>query len=169
MVFRTAFDSAETESSVESINDQLNESVCSDDLFKEGIDDIIFQGNVYKFHPGLSSNFIQRWVQISRRAFRYFKDRSYIDTKKPLVSFRKSLIKDIVFYKINKESYIKLGSKINKSQLEHLLFENVFEIELNADYEDEVKNRFLEVVSPKNDRNRSLSPPKGARRSTIVN
>jgi hypothetical protein len=49
------------------------------------------------------------------------------------------------------------------------LFENVFEIELNADYEDEVKNRFLEVVSPKNDRNRSLSPPKGARRSTIVN
>ena len=42
MVFRTAFDSAETESSVESINDQLNESVCSDDLFKEGIDEIIF-------------------------------------------------------------------------------------------------------------------------------
>mgnify|MGYP007070393328 FL=1 len=39
-------------------------------------------------------------------------------------------------YKVHKESYLKKGSKAYKSKLEHALFENIFEIELNEDYED---------------------------------
>ena len=53
----------------------IKESVGSEDLFKEGLDDIIMQGELMKFKPGLSANFISRYVQISQRAFRYFRNR----------------------------------------------------------------------------------------------
>ena len=50
-----------------------NFSVRSNELFEEGKDDIIMEGELMKFKPGLSQNFIPRYVQISKRAFRYFK------------------------------------------------------------------------------------------------
>lgn len=37
-------------------------SVASSDLFQEGIDDVTFEGILYKFKPGLSSNFVERHV-----------------------------------------------------------------------------------------------------------
>ena len=67
-------------------------SVRSNELFEEGKDDILFEGMLYKFKPGLTVNFIPRYVQVSKRAFRYFKKESDSHTGKPLVSIRKSLI-----------------------------------------------------------------------------
>lgn len=51
------------------------DSVISVDLFAEGKDDILLEGELFKFKPGISQNFIPRYVQISQRAFRYFKNR----------------------------------------------------------------------------------------------
>ena len=42
-----------------------NNSVVSVDLFTTGKDDIILEGELYKFKPGISQNFIPRYVQIS--------------------------------------------------------------------------------------------------------
>ncbi len=88
-------------------------SVASDQLFETGLDDIIFEGTLYKFKPGLSSNFVSRYVQVSQRAFRYFKDKKAAIAGKPLVSFRKHILKDAVWYSINKQSYLKQGAKVN--------------------------------------------------------
>lgn len=38
------------------------DSVISEDLFKSGKDDIIYEGPIFKFKPGLTNNFIERYV-----------------------------------------------------------------------------------------------------------
>jgi len=50
------------------------QSVASEDLFAAGKDDIVFEGDLMKFKPGLSANFVNRYVQISMRAFRYYRN-----------------------------------------------------------------------------------------------
>ena len=75
-------------------------------------------------------------MQISERAFRYFKNRNASFTGKPIVSFRKRIIKDAVPYKVNRASYLKPGSAIAKSKKEDKFFDNMFEITLKDDYEN---------------------------------
>ncbi len=121
------------------------DSIISDHLFLKGKDDIIFGADLYKFHPGISSNFVQRYVQISRKAFRYFKNKFHTAGGKPLVAFRKKIILKAVPYRIeNKSSYLKPGAKITKTHTEDALFDNMFEIILNEDYEDHYLFREME-------------------------
>ena len=120
-------------------------SVRSNELFEEGKDDILFEGELYKFKPGLTVNFIPRYVQVSKRAFRYFKKKNDVYTGKPLVSIRKSVIQSALPYFVNKASYLKPGSAITKSHKEDVLFDNMFEIVLNQDYEDNYNYREIEV------------------------
>lgn len=65
-----------------------------------------------KFKPGISANFVNRYVQISLRAFRYFRNHLEAKTGNPIVAFRKKIINRAVPYKINKGSYLKKGSRI---------------------------------------------------------
>jgi hypothetical protein len=37
-------------------------------------DPVEFEGELYRFKPGIENNFIGRWVQVSGRAFRYFRN-----------------------------------------------------------------------------------------------
>ena len=67
-------------------------SVVSAELFQQGKDDIIYEGELMKFKPGLTVNFIPRYVQISKRAFRYFKNESDSYHGKPIASIRKNII-----------------------------------------------------------------------------
>ena len=120
-------------------------SVRSNELFEEGKDDILFEGELYKFKPGLTVNFIPRYVQVSKRAFRYFKKKNDVYSGKPLVSIRKSVIQSALPYSVNKASYLKPGSAITKSHKEDVLFDNMFEIVLNQDYEDNYNYRAIEV------------------------
>ena len=48
-------------------------------------------------------------------------------------------------YFVNKASYLKPGSAITKSHKEDVLFDNMFEIVLNQDYEDNYNYREIEV------------------------
>ena len=97
-----------------------------------------------KFKPGISQNFIPRYVQISQRAFRYFKNKYEAKAGKPIVAFRKKIIKSATGISVNKNSYLKPGSKIAQSKKEDHLFDNMFEILLNEDYEDNYDYRDLE-------------------------
>ena len=112
------------------------DSVISEDLFAEGVDDILYEGELMKFKPGFSQNFVSRYVQISLRAFRYFRNQYNAIKLEPIVAFRKRIIDDAVPYKVNKASYLKPGSAIAQSGKEDALFDNLFEIKLNDDYED---------------------------------
>ena len=42
--------------------ENFSNSVASEDLFAEGLDDILLQGELLKFKPGLSVNFVSRYV-----------------------------------------------------------------------------------------------------------
>ena len=81
-------------------------------------------------------NFIPRFVQISQRAFRYFKNEQDAVKGKPIVAIRKKIIDVVKPYKVNKFSYLKPGSRIAKSGKEDHLFDCMFEIMLEEDYED---------------------------------
>ena len=94
-----------------------------------------------KFKPGFSLNFIPRYVQISERAFRYYKTKQEASKGKPIVAIRKEIIETAKPYKVNKLSYLKPGSKIAQSKKEDHLFDNMFEIELYEDYEDNYNYR----------------------------
>ena len=52
-----------------------NLSIGSSEFFETGKDDILFEGELMKFKPGLTVNFIPRYVQISKRALRYFRNK----------------------------------------------------------------------------------------------
>ena len=97
-----------------------------------------------KFKPGLSANFVSRYVQISQRAFRYFRNRYEAKAGKPIVAFRKRIIRAAEAYKVNKASYLKKGSKIAQSGKEDHLFDLMFEIKLNENYEDNFHYRDVE-------------------------
>ena len=53
---KVKFDDASSQKSGRSVK----ESVASEDLFADGLDDIMYEGELMKFHPGLSANFISR-------------------------------------------------------------------------------------------------------------
>ena len=97
-----------------------------------------------KFKPGITSNFQARYVQISLRAFRSFRNRNEAKKNRPLFAFRKKIIESAKPYKINKASYLKPGSRIAQSGTEDNLFDHAFEIELNEHYEDNFMFRDIE-------------------------
>ena len=68
-----------------------------------------------KFKPGLTINFIPRYVQISKRAFRYFRNKSDSYSGRPITSIRKAIIRSAEVIEVNKGSYLKPGSAIAKS------------------------------------------------------
>ena len=37
-------------------------------------EEIIREGEIVKFKPGIEKNFISRWIQLSTRSFRYYKN-----------------------------------------------------------------------------------------------
>ena len=140
-------------------------------------DKLVKGGDLFKFKPGLSNNFIQRYVELSTNAFRYFEN--YYKSLKgvPIVCFRKKIIMKCIPYKVNKTSYLKPGSKVFKQGVEDKLFDNMFEIVLVEDYEtnchykefnDESNNVKTIQLGGRRMTIDAINDPK-ARRQTMVN
>jgi len=52
-----------------------------------------FEGEIYRFRPGISRNFVPRWFQVSSNAIRYFKNFLMARTaNKPLLAIPESAI-----------------------------------------------------------------------------
>ena len=60
-------------------------------------DPILFQGELQKYKPGFNGVFIDRWVQVTRKAIRYFANKpgSALAAGKPLMAFPIIAIKSI--------------------------------------------------------------------------
>ena len=114
------------------------------DLFQKDKDDVLGAGAVYKFKPGIAKNFVTRYIQVSANAFRYFRTDRNWQHAKPICAIRKDTIKCAKPIKVNKNSYIKAGSHIAKTREEDPLFDNMFEIILNEDYEEVLDQRDVE-------------------------
>ena len=106
---------------------------------------IVFHGELYRFKPGIQNNFISRYVEVSTHAFRYFKS-SYAAKggSKAIVSIpNAAIVKISRFTSINKEAFLK--GKRSTLELETRLFDHMFEIELDQDYEKIYMFRDLEA------------------------
>ncbi len=99
---------------------------------------ILFEGEVYRFKPGIQSNFITRWFQYSAHAFRYFKNHLAAAGKsKPLVAIPNAAIRKVCpFTDINREAFLVGKCQRRNEELERRLFDNMFEIVLFHDYEE---------------------------------
>lgn len=109
--------------------------MASERLFEEGVDNIVQEGALYRWWPGVSANFKEVYIQISERAFRYFLNRYNSQYGKPLSAFRRKIIQSARPYKINKQSYLKPGAMVTQRGREERLFDNCFELVLKEDYE----------------------------------
>ena len=96
-------------------NLSVNLSNLSEEDFTENRDDLICWGELMKFKPGLTCNFISRYVQLSTRVFRYYKSKAGCESAfdAPLVSIRRRYIEEIRPIKVNKSAYLHKGSKIS--------------------------------------------------------
>jgi hypothetical protein len=60
-------------------------------------DPILFQGELQKFKPGFTGIFVDKWVQVTSKAIRYFgsKPGSHIAAGKPLMAIPLIAVKNI--------------------------------------------------------------------------
>ncbi len=112
---------------------------------------LIFEGDIYRFKPGIQNNFIKRWFQVSTHAFRYFK--SYFSShgaSKPLLAIPNSAICEIrPFTDLNKEAFLVGRRKKGEDGLEKRLLDNMFEVILHHEYESIYLYRELDAVQQK--------------------
>lgn len=68
------------------------------------LDPILFEGEIQKYKPGFKATFIDRWVQVTAKAFRYFVSKPSSDNPviRPLLAIPISALKsvDIVNYEL---------------------------------------------------------------------
>lgn len=106
-------------------------------------DEVLFQGEIVKYKAALNSTFIPRWVQVSEKAFRYFKGRCNAITccNKPLMAIPVAAIKKVerVAFElpINKKEADKL-KVFTGNQFEIFLKDDFIDIYLRPDYEQRV-------------------------------
>ena len=43
-------------------------------MLKTGKEQVIYQGEMYKFHPGIQRDFIPRWVVLTTHSLKYFEN-----------------------------------------------------------------------------------------------
>ncbi len=82
-----------------------------------------------KFKPGFEKNFIQRWLQLSTRSLRYYKNHyhSICYLTKPIAALPLWAIHEVKEFKITNKEYKKRDKD---------LFDFMFEVTLKQDYED---------------------------------
>ena len=104
-------------------------------------EEILVEGDLVKFKPGIESNFIHRWLQLSTRSFRYYKNHyhSICYLTRPISALPLVAVEKVRVFKIQAEQ----SNYIRKK--EQHLYEYMFEVVLKQDYEDIYFFRELEV------------------------
>src|SRR3569833_550288 len=82
-----------------------------------------------KFKPGIEKNFISRWIQLSTRSFRYYKNHyhSICYLTRPISAIPLYAIEHVRPYKIHNEDY---------KRRDQNMYSYMFEVVLTQDYED---------------------------------
>ena len=101
-------------------------------------EEILLEGEIVKFKPGIERNFISRWVQLSTRSFRYYKNHyhSICYLTRPIAALPLHAIQAVRPFVIENSDY--------KRRDKHL-YQFMFEVALKQDYEDIFFFRDFEV------------------------
>ena len=54
---------------------KIEKLIAEENILSEDPDKILFEGEMQKYKPGINIMYIKRWAQLSRREFKYYKDR----------------------------------------------------------------------------------------------
>ena len=103
-------------------------------------EDVLYEGELCKFKPGMEKNFITRWLQLSTRSFRYYKNHyhSVCYLTRPISAIPLNAILKVQKYQITNKNY-------KRNNKEKALYSFMFEIILKQDYEDFYFFREFEV------------------------
>jgi hypothetical protein len=101
-------------------------------------EEILLEGEILKFKPGIEKNFISRWIQLSTRSFRYYKNHYHS------ICYLTRPISAIPLYAIQKINPYNIDNNEYKRKDKHL-YQFLFEIVLKQDYEDIFFFRDFEV------------------------
>ena len=95
-------------------------------MLSDDIDVILYEGEIYKYKPGINITYIKRWAQITKREFKYYKDRYHSSQwlAKPLGSISLSDIDKILRVDINLGNKKKGSQKLEKAQYQFEIFPN---------------------------------------------
>ena len=86
-------------------------------------EEILMEGDMLKFKPGIEKNFISRWIQLSTKSFRYYKNHyhSICYLTRPISAIPLYAIEEVNNYTIDNSEY--------KRKEKHL-YSYLFEIRL---------------------------------------
>jgi hypothetical protein len=93
-------------------------------------DEVLFQGELMKYKAGYAPTFVNRWVQVTEKAFKFYKDRCNAITcsHKPLMAIPITSVK-----KVERVSF-DLPFKKNEKEKYGAYLANQFEIQLKKDF-----------------------------------
>ena len=102
-------------------------------------DPILFEGEIQKYKPGFKACFIDRWVQVTAKAFRYFVSKPSRDNPiiRPLLAIPIAAIKsvNIVNYELPIKKNDVKSKELAKHQFELFLQEDFIDYFLSPQYE----------------------------------
>lgn len=102
-------------------------------------DDILFQGELFKYKPGFTGAFVERWIQVTPKAFRYYAGRpgTAVALLKPLMAVPIAAIKSIerIDYDLKLKKSDKKGYDMATHAFEIFLKEDFLDLFLRPDYE----------------------------------
>lgn len=123
-------------------------------LMSENPDDILYEGEVWKYKPGLNTTYMTRWAQVTKREFKYYKDRYHSSQwlSKPLVVLSLPDIDKVVKAESPVDNLAKVGTK--STRIKHL-----FEIltKFQEENEEQCSKRLLERSMDKNEREKEFN------------
>jgi tRNA A37 N6-isopentenylltransferase MiaA len=72
-------------------------------------EEMLIEGEMMKFKPGIERNFISRWIQLSTRSFRYYKNHyhSICYLTRPISAIPLNAIDKVANFSISNEEYKK--------------------------------------------------------------
>lgn len=85
-------------------------------------DTTLSEGELHRFKPGMESNFISRWFQLSTRSLRYYKNQIHAITylTRPIASIPLQAIAGVTRYQVKNQEY--------KRGKHRELYEHMFEV-----------------------------------------
>jgi hypothetical protein len=92
-------------------------------------EEILLEGELMKFKPGIEKNFISRWIQLSTRSLRYYKNHYHS------ICYLTRPISAVPLYAIDQVNIFNIENELYKRK-DKELYSYMFEVVLLQDYED---------------------------------
>jgi hypothetical protein len=97
--------------------------LCQKDFEVDPEDEVVMEAELLKFKPGFEKNFIDRWIQLSTRSLRYYKNHyhSICYLTRPISAVPLHIIESVKPYSIKNQEYKKRDGELYSFMFEVVL------------------------------------------------